>query len=1192
MKWTKEQQNVIDFRNRDILVSAAAGSGKTAVLVARIIQRILDPQNPVDIDRLLVVTFTKAAAAEMRERIGAAIEAECEKDPQNTHLRRQSALIHNAMITTIDSFCLFVVRNHFEEISLDPNFRIADEGEIRLLEQDVLEQVFEDNYARQEKTFLSLIDAYAGKRNDHGVREMVAKIYRMSLSSPWPQAWMKKLTEPYQVEHAQELVQTEMLEDIAEHSRLLLCDMCTQMTQALQLCNEPDGPQAYAKTLEADLTQQAENLQGYLQVQTFLNGLVFGKLSPIRKFSGDVQKKETVMEIRSDVKKEVETLQKKYFAMDLETLLLQQKRLCPFLEELVRLALEYTQAMETAKRKKRIVDFADIEHFALRILVDEKTKQPRHTAEEFRRHFAEIMIDEYQDSNQVQEEIMRAISMEPEGGHNLFMVGDVKQSIYRFRLARPELFMDKYASFSTEESLQQRIDLHMNFRSRAQVLDFCNDIFYKIMSPDLGRVAYDRDAALYYGAKNYDENAKGFKPELLLLDEKDELLSETKNLTKGQMEAHMIATRIADMKQHMQVTDKESGQLRPLRYSDIVILLRSLKDYGTDFVQVLQGAGIPAYVESSTGYFSALEVQTVLAMLRILDNPYQDIPMAAVLRSPLVGLDEEEMAQIRVENPECSFAEAAMHAMQDATEGALYDFYRMYRKLREKQDLPIHELIQKILQLSGYGNYAAALPAGERRAANLAMLVEKAVDYEKTSYRGLFHFLRYIDKLQKYEVDFGEADTTGENANVVRVMTIHKSKGLEFKYVFLLNMDKAFNRQDSSSAIILSRTKGIGIKYVADVSVSVEDPYAPNQLRISMDTLPYQQNLAELQLASLSEQMRLLYVAMTRAETKLYLVGKGSQEALDKRQWGKSQQGRLSASLRSQLSNFQDWLYAIQDVFSDENLAYETRFVTDEELTAEEIGRINEPVLFPADDLADNRQSDDILRALDILESVDQLNSQYRSAIELPSVRTPSQIKKFYEPIMDTDGLDIMDERAAFRPQPSFDLPDFGKKAKVTGAQVGSAVHELMQRIPLDSSPSMAVLRSALAQVQADDAVKKQIQLSKIASFFETDLGRLLIENSDRVRREAPFAMLKRDDASSQNFVLRGILDGYLLFEDRIILFDYKTDKYKDSSELIARYRGQLDLYAQALSRSYGISQIEKYLILLGGEQLQVVQVD
>ena len=359
-----------------------------------------------------------------------------------------------------------------------------------------------------------------------------------------------------------------------------------------------------------------------------------------------------------------------------------------------------------------------------------------------------------------------------------------------------------------------------------------------------------------------------------------------------------------------------------------------------------------------------------------------------------------------------------------------------------------------------------------------------------------------------------------------------------------------------------------------------------------MDTLPYQQNLAELQLASLSEQMRLLYVAMTRAETKLYLVGKGSQEALDKRQWGKSQQGRLSASLRSQLSNFQDWLYAIQAVFSDENLAYETRFVTDEELTAEEIGRINEPVLFPADDLADNRQSDDIRRALDILESVDRLNSQYRSAIELPSVRTPSQIKKFYEPIMDMDGLDIMDERATFRPQPSFELPDFGKKAKVTGAQVGSAVHELMQRIPLDSRPSMAVLRSALAQVQADEAVKKQIQLPKIASFFETDLGRLLIENSDRLRREAPFAMLKQDKDSSQDFVLRGILDGYLLFEDRIILFDYKTDKYKESSELIARYHGQLDLYAQALSCSYGISQIEKYLILLGGEQLQVVKVD
>ena len=596
----------------------------------------------------------------------------------------------------------------------------------------------------------------------------------------------------------------------------------------------------------------------------------------------------------------------------------------------------------------------------------------------------------------------------------------------------------------------------------------------------------------------------------------------------------------------------------------------------------------------------------MLDTLRTINNPLNDYALTALLKSPMFDFGEDELARLSLQASQERSQENLYEKLVNALEGRGLNSDLVTQELQKKlqhfhetlqswrtysKTHSLYDLIWKIYQDRFYYDMVGTLANGAQRQANLYALSLRANEYEKSRFKGLSRFIGMIDRVLENQHDLASVPVAAPK-DAVRLMTIHKSKGLEFKYVFLLNMDKAFNRQDSSSAIILSRTKGVGIKYVADVSVSVEDPYAPNQLRISMDTLPYQQNLAELQLASLSEQMRLLYVAMTRAETKLYLVGKGSQEALDKRQWGKSQQGRLSASLRSQLNNFQDGLYAIQAVFSDENLAYETLFVTDEELTAEEIGRINEPVLFPADDLADNRQSGDIRRALDILESVDRLNSQYRSAIELPSVRTPSQIKKFYEPIMDTDGLDIMDERAAFRPQPSFELPDFGKKAKVTGAQVGSAVHELMQRIPLDSRPSMAVLRSALAQVQADEAVKKQIQLPKIASFFETDLGRLLIENSDRLHREAPFAMLKQDEDSGQEFVLRGILDGYLLFEDRIILFDYKTDKYKEPSELIARYRSQLDLYAQALSRSYGISQIEKYLILLGGEQLQVVKVD
>ena len=1171
MKWTKEQQNVIDFRNRDILVSAAAGSGKTAVLVARIIQRILDPQNPVDIDRLLVVTFTKAAAAEMRERIGAAIEAECEKDPKNTHLRRQSALIHNAMITTIDSFCLFVVRNHFEEISLDPNFRIADEGEIRLLEQDVLEQVFEDNYARQEKTFLSLIDAYAGKRNDHGVREMVAKIYRMSLSSPWPQAWMKKLTEPYQVEHAQELVQTEMLEDIAEHARLLLCDMCTQMTQALQLCNEPDGPQAYAKTLEADLTQlqQAENLQGYLQVQTFLNGLVFGKLSPIRKFSGDVKKKETVMEIRSDVKKEVETLQKKYFAMDLETLLLQQKRLCPFLEELVRLALEYTQAMETAKRKKRIVDFADIEHFALRILVDEKTKQPRHTAEEFRRHFAEIMIDEYQDSNQVQEEIMRAISMEPEGGHNLFMVGDVKQSIYRFRLARPELFMDKYASFSTEESLQQRIDLHMNFRSRAQVLDFCNDIFYKIMNPDLGRVAYDEDAALNCGAVYPD--AGNMEAELLLVDEQDELLSDEPDLDKRRLEAHLVATRIQQLMRDGKVTDKATGELRAPKYSDIVILFRSLKNWGTDFVQVLSEHGIPAHVESATGYFSALEVQTVLNMLRILDNPYQDIPMAAVLKSEIVGLDEEELAQIRVGDETVPFAAAALSAMQeeDADE-KLVDFHEKYVLLRGMRDLPIHELIRKILDVTGYGSYVAALPAGERRSANLAMLIEKANDYEKTSYRGLFHFIRYIDLLQKYEIDFGEADTTGENANVVRIMTIHKSKGLEFPIVFVSGLAKKFNQMDANEKLVVHPDLGMGI---------CEIDGQPKRQRNCL----FRAEIADkIRRENLGEELRVLYVALTRAKEKLILSGviKDEAKTIGQYEGNTLEKQPISYRQRAGATCYLDWILPAMLSYPERYSigVVEPKNIVMEQAAAAAEARVDYEELLQRINQADDAQKKQY-------EALFAYEYPYRSEVGKKSKYSVSELKH--------DSMVIQYDHSEGEAQvPEFLLeehesyiPDFARETQEEtagevnqGALRGTAVHRVMECLDFkalanvdtkDQNAVQSFVQKELDRMTASGELTiEQADLvipAMIENFVQSDVATRMAHAAlcGDLYREKPFVMQYED------VLVQGIIDVFWLEEDSIVLLDYKTDRVKAADELVLRYQKQLELYADALSRVF-----------------------
>ena len=714
------------------------------------------------------------------------------------------------------------------------------------------------------------------------------------------------------------------------------------------------------------------------------------------------------------------------------------------------------------------------------------------------------------------------------------------------------------------------------------------------MDEQVGEINYDETHYLVAGNPTKASPNPRNRAEFLLYDSTvvSEELSE-ESISAG--EVSLVIKEIIRLHEEEAVAFKDITLLTASRTRNDIILA----EFDKYNIPLVPDGGEDNYLQS-------VEVMVMLDTLRTINNPLNDYALTALLKSAMFDFGEDELARIALQKSQEKSQENLYEKLENALTNQGLHPDLILPDLKKKLVLfqktllswrtfakthSLYDLIWKIYQDRFYYDYVGALPNGTQRQANLYALSLRANDYEKSSFKGLSRFISMIDKILENQHDLASVPYAAPQ-DAVHLMTVHKSKGLEFKYVFLLNMDKAFNRQDTSSSIILSRKNGIGIKYIADVEVEYPEEVKTRSIRLSMDTLPYQQNLEEIKLASLSEQMRLLYVAMTRAETKLYLVGKGSQEKLEKRSWGQAEEGLLSASIRSQLTSFQDWLYAIQTVFSEDHLAFDLRFVRDEDLTADKIGQIQHSNPFDADDLADNRQSDDIRRALDILESVDRLNSQYRSAIELPSVRTPSQIKKFYEPIMDTEGLDIMDERVAFRPQPNFDLPDFGRKAKVTGAQVGSAVHELMQRIPLDQKPDMSVLKSSLKQVQAEESVKKQIDLNKIASFFETQLGEILLANSDKLHREAPFAMLKRDETSGQEFVIRGILDGYLLFEDRIILFDYKTDKYKEASELIVRYRSQLDLYAQALSRSYGISQIEKYLILLGGEKLQLLQVD
>ena len=1198
-KKTAEQIEAIYSSGQNILVSASAGSGKTFVMVQRIIDQIL---RGVAVRQLFISTFTVKAAGELKERLekelGQALK-EAKSPELKQHLAQQLADLPNADIGTMDAFTQKVFSRYGYLLGLAPNFRILQSASEQLiLQNEVFSQVFDCYYASEHQALFSrLVKNFTGKRKDlSGFREQVYRIYSFLQSTSSPQRWLEE-TFLYGYEHSDFAAERERifgqiksaLWELEAFFSAHLEHEGREFVGAKYQENVQDALTALAGLNELpSIEETAQILKQIVALSQLSNGQAF--TARVGK-NADELKKEMAKDYNEARKPMIERLrsfdQQLY---QLDFIEQHQDECLPLVELLRDFVADFAQAYLERKKAENAFEFGDISHFAIEIL---ETFPEVHRFYQERYH--EVMVDEYQDTNHTQERMLDLLSR----GQNRFMVGDIKQSIYRFRQADPQIFSDKFKAYQEDSSQGKLIVLKENFRSHLEVLEATNDVFKRLMDEEVGEIDYNETHYLVAGNPAKREPNPANRASFLIYEGSKESLEEEAD--EGLPQAVSAGEVDLVIKEIIRLHNEEG-----VAFKDITLLTAS-RTRNDLILAAFEQHQIPLVPDDgAANYLQSVEVLVMLDTLRTINNPLNDYALTALLKSPMFDFGEDELARLSLQASQEHSQENLYEKFVNALEGRGLHPALVTQELQKKlqhfhetlQDWrtyskthSLYDLIWKIYQDRFYYDMVGTLANGAQRQANLYALSLRANEYEKSSFKGLSRFIGMIDRILENQHDLASVPVAAPK-DAVRLMTIHKSKGLEFKYVFLLNMDKAFNRQDSSSAIILSRTKGVGIKYVADVSVSVEDPYAPNQLRISMDTLPYQQNLAELQLASLSEQMRLLYVAMTRAETKLYLVGKGSQEALDKRQWGKSQQGRLSASLRSQLSNFQDWLYAIQAVFSDENLAYETRFVTDEELTAEEIGRINEPLFFPADDLADNRQSDDIRRALDILESVDRLNSQYRSAIELPSVRTPSQIKKFYEPIMDTDGLDIMDERAAFRPQPNFDLPDFGKKAKVTGAQVGSAVHELMQRIPLDSSPSMAVLRSALTQVQADEAVKKQIQLPKIASFFETDLGRLLIENSDRVRREAPFAMLKRDDASGQNFVLRGILDGYLLFEDRIILFDYKTDKYKDSSELIARYCGQLDLYAQALSRSYGISQIEKYLILLGGEQLQVVKVD
>lgn len=1183
VKWTSEQKKVIDLRDRDILVSAAAGSGKTAVLVERIVNRICVDNPPVDIDRMLVVTFTKAAAAEMRERVSRAIDSLKEQKPDDENLQRQSTLVHNALITTIDSFCLFVVQNNFAQLNLDPDFRIGDQAELKLMLKDALAQVFEDNYAREDnEEFINLIDTYSKGRNDSAVRQMVEDIYYKAGSSSWPRKWMNSLLRLYDIKSAKQLEDSEIIKEIVDYSRVLLEEAVQELTMAKDLASATPGLEKYALTLSEDIAlfDGMADVTGYVSMQEFLNKISFGRIAVIRKFDGDEKKKERVKSMRDATKKKVDGIKQKYFGMSIELMYEQLERQRPFVKELIRLSLEFYDAMEAVKTRKRVFDFSDIEHFALRILVDEQTLEPTETAREFSKHFEEIMIDEYQDSNQVQEDILTAISREHQGVGNMFMVGDVKQSIYRFRMARPELFMEKYNTYTSDDSAHQRIDLHKNFRSRNEVLDFTNDIFYKIMAADLGNVQYDDDAALYPGASYPKET---MRPELLLVDYKDEDLSEIIE-DKVQIEALLIANRIRSLMENGMVTDKKTGQLRAVQYRDIVILSRSVATWGNTVAAVLKDCDIPAHVESNTGYFSSYEIQVILSMLRILDNPLQDIPMAAVLASPIVGMDDEELAQIRSAFKGVSFAQAALSAMagEDGYEDEkLKAFALVFERLRGAvADTPIHELLYRMLDETGFYRYASAMPAGKRRRQNIDMLIEMAAAYEKTSYKGLFHFVRYIDIQQKYEIDYGEADTAGENDDVVRIMTIHKSKGLEFPVVFVSGLGKGFNTQDTKSDLVIHEKLGLGL---------VEKTKSPRTKRPSLIRNEIESRIKR---ENLGEELRVLYVALTRAKEKIILTGglSNAQKSFEKYRGNVNANQPISFGQREGAGCYLDWVIPAMLSYPDKytvSTVDATEFAarTAMDMAANDISKAQ---------LIGHISAADETKAKELAEEFD-FEYAYASDITKKSKYSVSELKhdSMVEKYDST-------EREAERPKFLLEeketyVPDFARDDEAGGASNeskepknaagvnqgalrGTAVHRVMECLDfkslcdIDTKDHVAV--SAFVKKSMDEMLKKGLitddmyRLTRpklIEQFISSDVAARMAQADKRgdLYKEKPFVM------DYEGVLVQGIIDVFWLENDKIVLLDYKTDRVNAAKELIDRYSTQLKLYADALGRIF-----------------------
>lgn len=1186
--FTKEQQQVIDLRDRNILVSAAAGSGKTAVLVERIITRLTKDTNPIDVDRLLVVTYTEAAAAEMKERIRSAIEKALEENPGDAHLQRQATLVHQAKVTTIHSFCLSVIRDYFHTIDLDPGFRIGEDGELKLLQQDVLDEVLEKWYEEARSDFLYFVEGIATGRDDRRISDIILKMYEYSRSYPSPEQWLLDCVKFYGISTVEELENSPFVKKLMEEVHEIIKDIEESLNHAKVVCCEEDGPKAYLDAIENDLhiISKLSSVDSFVQMQEILSQSEWVGLKRNTDKAVSAVKIELVKNLRNECKDTINGLRDNYFYEDAKHILSNMNAAKSNMEVLTEVVKSFASAYAQKKQEKSIIDYGDMEHYALQILTREVNgeREPSSAAREYQEKFAEIMIDEYQDSNYVQEAILTSVSTVSSGKYNIFMVGDVKQSIYRFRLARPELFMKKYHTYSEGDAQCQRIDLHKNFRSRREVLDSTNYIFRQIMTDGFGGIEYDHKAALNVGA-NYEEQS-GNETEVLLIDVSEGM----EGFSTREIEALAIAQRIKELVGHHLILDKKTGNYRKARYEDIVILTRSIKGWTDVFLHVLKEEGIPAYSISKEGYFEAREIQMLLDYLRVLDNPRQDIPFVATLSSPFAGLTAEELAIIKSDTEGKTFYERTLCYLRvgecTPLKEKLQRFMDQVESFRRKVPYTsMHNLLWQILDDTGFGNYVASLPAGEQRAANIEMLIEKAISFESSSYKGLFHFVRYIEQLKKYNVDYGEANIQEETSDVVSLMSIHKSKGLEFPIVFVAGLEKKFNLQDTSDSVVLHSELGAGIDFV-DVETREKHPTLLRRII---------QN--EVQKESVAEELRVLYVAMTRAKEKLILTGAISN--LEKRLLGCSSLKyhakeslpyiRLAGARR-----YLDWvlpaLYRNQlmtpmlDMYGMESPWTNPLFHADVPMIAEVINA--ETLMSDAwEEVCEETVTYQLLQKWDGEMVYDEslkehLKEQFEYVypyLEKGKIKpkvSVSELKK--QAYLEEEEIE---EEVVIPLIPKF----LQGETEYTGATKGTAYHRVLELLDfkvdydeekLRDAIRHMVYRNMLSQDMADCVV-----ISDILSFLDSSVAKRMRKASEKelFYTEQPF-VLGDEELSSELILVQGIIDVYFEEDGELVLLDYKTDKVWHEEELRERYRVQLEYYEKVLTKVTGKPVKEKII--------------